>query len=118
MKKLIFILFLFAGFAKAQTVASSNPFIVDPTGTTVFEVNLGGKNTVQNPSPGGKYPTVIFITVPAANVGTVQWNSVNSTLTSSPVYSASSEDKIYILTIKDKFYIKFSNAADFVHITW
>ena len=118
MKKLILIPFiLMSVIAFSQTVVSSNPYIVDPSSTSTFEVNLGGRNTVFNPNASAKYWTTILITVPSTNAGSVQWNSVNSTMTNTPSISAGSSNQTFMITIKDKIYFKFSNASDVVHIT-
>lgn len=118
MKKLIFVLFLFGGYVNAQVTATLNPFIIDPSSTSTFEVNLGGVNNVSNPSTGVKYPTEIMIWIPASNVGTVQFNRISTTMTNCPAEAPGASGRWVIITIRDKFYIKFSNSADFVWIYW
>lgn len=112
MKKLLVIPFILLS-VMAFSQVTSNPFIVDPTGTTAFEVDI---TPVSNASRLSQ--TTLIITVPSTNNGTVQWNTEGSTMTTVPAISAASENKVYLLTIRGSVYFKFSNASDVVYITW
>jgi hypothetical protein len=105
---LIAILLLISVAASAQLTVDSNPGIINPTNTSVVSVTFTNRPAFRE---------VVVITIPAANAGTVTINTISSTLTNSVTYAAGVEHKI-ILTVRERFYIQFSNAADFAYINW
>lgn len=109
MKKLILILgfALIAGFAAAQTTAitiASNPREINPDNTGVITLTF---NT--------RHRKAVSIYFPSANGGTVQVNTMSSTVTSSPAYAAGQTVHV---SVTDTLYIKFSADTDVAWISW
>lgn len=109
MKKLFFAILFFISFASSAQLltVTTNPAVIDPTVTSVSTVTISR----------GLFREIVFITIPATNAGTVKINTISSDMTYSPTYAAGVERTI-ILTVREKIYIQFSNAADFAWIHW
>lgn len=121
MKKLLFIALLLSSIVSfGQTTATSNPFIVKGASTAVFYVTIPAGNTVLNPNSSTNYPASVFLKVYKSNAGSVQYNTTNSTMTTTPkILGGGDVDEFDFVTVKGKLYFKFSNyATDSVKISW
>lgn len=117
MKNLFFVLALFCASLIAHAQAadtltiSSNPTSVSLGDTDVTMINFT-RGTFNDRMPDN---LVLLIKFPATNVGTVQINTYSATMTLSPLHAA---DTYLWITVRDRFYIKLSNSADDVEISW
>lgn len=116
MKKLLFIALLFLAIsAKAQITVSSNPALVTPGTTTTQQITLS--KTFTSDPRATVFGTLVFVLIkfPSSNSGTVQVNTLSSTVTGSPAYAAGTQVAV---TVKDTIWIKLSNSADTYEISW
>jgi hypothetical protein len=116
MKKLLIILLFIANVAVAQTEAdtvtiSSNPTYLSLGDTDITMIEFT-KGTYKDNVP---VPLYLMLRFPSGNAGTVQVSTYGSTVTSSPAFAAGS---YVIITVYKKVWIKLSNSADDVEISW
>ena len=116
MKKLFFIALLFLAIStNAQITVSSNPALVAPATTTTQAVTIS-KTFISDPN-GTLYGPIVFVLIkfPSSNSGTVQVNTLSSSVTGSPAYAAGTQVAV---AVKDIVWIKLSNSADKYEISW
>lgn len=103
--------FLICSSVFAQINVTSNPTLITAGNTTVNEVTID-RGSLGIPTP--RLITVL-IKLPSTNTGTVQINTLNSDVDDSPSFAAG----VYVwITVRDNFWIKQSNGADSIEISW
>lgn len=113
MKNLLLALLLFVSVAaSAQITITSNPTLVSPGTTSTTEVRLRRGDFDE----GVPNPVLVVIRFASTNVGTIQVNTYNDTMTSSPAFAATDGD--ILITVSKDFWIKCSNANDDFIIFW
>lgn len=111
MKKLIIILFAFIAFAsygqEADTLQISS---------SCYDIDLNDTDITLIVMPRQFKDYQVVIKFPSGNSGTVQLNDSNGVMTGQHAYAAG--DTPVIFTVRNKFWIKFSNGADIAVIEY